>query len=143
MILALSAPLPFLDKNPQKIKIKDLSYNLLDPLSRIEQKTVLISYADSVREKGKETFASLEKFLHTCFPAVHGLHMLPACEMADNRFNDGGFSQINRIRIHKPYGTNERFEAMMEKFYSMADFVLNHVDVANPKFRQYLNGDAR
>jgi len=123
------------------IKEKDVTYDHRNPLCRVEQKTVLISYADSVHEKGKATLTSLEGFLSTHFPAVRGLHILPACEISAKRFNDGGFSQIRRDRIHAPYGTNKMFEAMMGNFYSMADFVLNHVDIENPNFFQYLNGD--
>lgn len=125
------------------IKEKDIEYNTQDPLSRIEQKTVLISYADSVREDEEATLVSLEKFLKSHFPAIRGLHILPPCEISDKRFNDGGFSQITRDRIHPPYGTNEQFEVIMKKHYSMTDFVLNHVDIENPKFQQYLHGDDR
>ncbi len=125
------------------IKTKDLEYNTEDPLSRIEQKTVLISYADSVREGEEATLISLEKFLESHFPAIRGLHILPPCEISEERFNDGGFSQIKRDRIHPRYGTNKQFEAIMKKHYSMTDFVLNHVDIENPKFQQYLHGDDR
>jgi len=125
------------------IKAKDLKYNPEDPLSRIAQKTVLIAYADSVREDGEATLITLEKFLKSHFPAIRGLHILPPCEISEERFNDGGFSQIRRDRIHAPYGSNAQFEAMMAKFYSMTDLVLNHVDIEHPKFQQYLNGDDR
>ncbi len=125
------------------IKQKDMAYDAGDPLSRIQQKTVLISYADSVQSKGEATLATLEKFLAAHFPAIRGLHLLPACDISDSRFNDGGFSQITRNNIHAPYGTNKQFESMMEKFYSMADFVLNHVDMENPRFQQFLKGDDR
>ncbi|MFC1814309.1 hypothetical protein ACFL03_16650, partial [Thermodesulfobacteriota bacterium] len=126
---------------PENTKRKDLKYNSKDPLSRVEQKTVLISYADSVRENGNPTLNSLEKLLKSHFPAVRGLHILPPCKISEERFNDGGFSQVKRNRIHAPYGTNAQFEAIMEKFFSMTDLVLNHVDIENPKFQQYLNGD--
>ena len=125
----------------EAIKAKDLTYNPLVPLSRVEQKTVLIAYADSVFEKGEATLSTLDKFLTTHFPAIRGLHILPACEISEERFNDGGFSQVRRDRIHALYGTNEQFETLMEKYYSMTDFVLNHVDIDNPRFRAYLDGD--
>ena len=125
------------------VKAKDLHYDPADPLSRVAPKTVVIAYADSVREKGRPTLATLEHFLETHFPAVGGLHILPPCEMAADRFNDGGFSQIRRNRIHPSFGTNSLFEALMEKYFSMTDFVLNHVDIDHPRFRQYLEGDDR
>jgi hypothetical protein len=125
----------------ESIKVLDRRYNPQDPLARIEQKTVLIAYADSIRKKGKFSLIALQDFLNSYFPAVRGLHMLPACEISEKRFNDGGFSQIRRDRIHATYGTNAQFEAMMEKFFSMADFVLNHVDIENPYFQKYLKGN--
>ncbi len=125
----------------RSIKSKDLMYDPQDPLSRIEQKTVVIAYADSVREKGAPTLGSLGRLLKSDFPALKGLHILPPCEISEKRFNDGGFSQIKRDRIHPPYGTNAQFEGMMERFYSMTDLVLNHVDIENPYFQRYLNGD--
>jgi len=125
----------------EHIKEKDLAHHPEDPLTRIQQKAVVIAYADSVREEGRATLGTLETFLTSRFPAVGGLHLLPPCEMSDRRFNDGGFSQIRRDRIHAPYGSNDRFERLMEKFFSMTDFVLNHVDIAHPRFKAYLEGD--
>jgi hypothetical protein len=125
----------------EKIKSKDLAYDFQNPLSRVEQKTVVIAYADSVGEKGAPTLKSLGRILKSIFPAIRGLHILPPCEISADRFNDGGFSQINRDRIHLPYGTNARFEKMMGNFFSMTDLVLNHVDIENPHFQKYLNGD--
>jgi len=126
-----------------KVKAKDLNYSPDDPLSRIAQKSVVIAYADSVREKGEPTLNTLDGFLASCFPAIGGLHILPPCEMSEKRFNDGGFSQIRRDRIHGPYGSNALFESLMEKYFSMTDLVLNHVDIEHPAFQQYLGGDDR
>jgi len=129
------------DQKAKDIKAKDRTYNHKDPLARIEQKTVVIAYADSVRENGAATLVTLEKVLKSHFPAVRGLHILPPCEISEARFNDGGFSQVRRDRIHAPYGTNKQFEAMMSEFFCMTDLVLNHVDIDNPVFQQYLDGD--
>ena len=129
------------DQKPKHIQSKDLNYDPKDPLSRIEQSAVVIAYADSIREKEEPTLGLLERFLKSDFPAIKGLHILPACEISEKRFNDGGFSQIKRDQIHPPYGTNDRFEKMMERFFSMTDLVLNHVDIENPYFQMYLNGD--
>lgn len=129
------------DQKAPDIRIKDQTYDPKDPLARIEQKTVVIAYADSVRQAKQATLLTLDNFLKSHFPAVRGLHILPPCEISEQRFNDGGFSQIRRDRIHAPYGTNTRFEAMMATFFSMTDLVLNHVDIDNPVFQQYLDGD--
>jgi hypothetical protein len=128
---------------PDAIRRKDRSYRPSDPLSRISRKTLVIVYADSVFENNETTLTTLDKFLGKYFPAAGGLHILPACRVVENRFNDGYFSQVVRDQIHPKFGTNQQFSHMMEKYFSMADFVLNHVDIENPRFQSYLNGDDR
>ncbi len=125
----------------QSIKDKDQQYKSSDPLSRIQQKTVLISYADSVSKGDEKSLTTLDGFLNKYFPAIRGLHILPACQIVENRFNDGFFSQVVRNKIYEPFGTNQQYAEMMEKFFSMSDFVLNHVDIANPIFQAFLDGD--
>jgi hypothetical protein len=129
------------DGKPEALRQKDIEYNPDDPLSRIEQRTVLITYADSVRDGAAATMEVLDEYLRTRFPAIGGLHLLPPCEMAEDRFNDGGFSQIRRDRIHVRFGTNAYFAGLMENYYSMTDLVLNHVDIGHPMFQRYLAGD--
>ena len=123
------------------VKEQDLAYLHSEPLSRIEQKTLVIAYADSIQRPGEGTLATLEDFLSRFFPAIRGIHMLPACVVTEDRFNDGYFAQVVRNRIHERFGSNEQFSALMRRRFSMADFVLNHVDIRNPRFQAYLEGD--
>ncbi len=129
------------EEKPEAVKLKDLACDPADPLSRVEQKTVLIAYADSIRKEGEKSLEALDSFLLKFFPAVRGMHMLPACEVVEERFNDGYFSQVRRDRIHPAFGSNEYFEELMGRHFSMTDFVLNHVDIQNPLFQAYLEGD--
>jgi len=123
------------------LREQDLAYLPSDPLSRIEQNTLVITYADSIRRPEEATLATLEEFLSRFFPAIRGIHMLPACVVAEDRFNDGYFAQVVRNRIHERFGSNEQFSILMQRRFSMADFVLNHVDIRNPRFQAYLEGD--
>jgi hypothetical protein len=123
------------------VREQDLKYLPADPLSRIQQNTLVIAYADSVQRPGEPTLTALEEFLSRFFPALRGIHMLPACVVVEDRFNDGYFAQVVRNRIHERFGSNEQFTALMKRRFSMADFVLNHVDVRNPRFQAYLDGD--
>jgi hypothetical protein len=125
----------------ERVKQLDLGYDPADPLSRVEQKTVVITYADSIYKKGEKCLETLDRFLKEYFPALRGMHMLPACSVAEGRFNDGYFSQVKRNKIHEAFGSNEFFESLMRGYFSMADFVLNHVDIENPVFQAYLDGD--
>ncbi len=126
---------------PPRIKERDLAYEPDDPLSRIFPCTVVIAYPDSVFRENEASLVSLERFLDDYVPSAKGLHILPACRIAENRFNDGYFSQIERNAIHDRFGTNETFSRLAEKYFSMADFVLNHVDIQNPNFQAFLEGD--
>jgi hypothetical protein len=127
-------------KDP-RTREKDLGHLPADPLSRIGQRTLLIAYADSVQRPGEKTLVTLRDFLRRFFPAIRGMHMLPACEVAEDRFNDGYFSQVVRNRVHGRFGTGEQLSCLMQDYFSMADFVLNHVDIGNPRFQAYLQGD--
>jgi hypothetical protein len=85
--------------------------------------------------------AALNEVLSRYFPAIRGLHMLPSCTVVEGRFNDGYFSQVVRNRVHEGFGTDEQFSDLMQRYFSMTDFVLNHVDISNPRFQAYLDGD--
>jgi hypothetical protein len=122
-------------------KEKDLAYLPGDPLSRLEQNTLVIAYPDSIQRPDESTLTTLEEFLTRFFPAINGIHMLPACVVVEERFNDGYFAQVVRNRIHDRFGSNDQFSALMQRRFSMADFVLNHVDIRNPRFQAYLEGD--
>jgi len=122
-------------------KKQDRAYLPADPLSRIRQNTLVIAYADSIRRPGEFTLTTLEDFLSRFFPAIRGIHMLPACVVVEERFNDGYFAQVVRNRIHDRFGSNDQFALLMRRRFSMADFVLNHVDIRNPRFQAYLEGD--
>ncbi len=126
---------------PDSIRQKDLAYHPDDPVSRILPRTVVIAYPDSVYTKNETSLRTLERFLARHFPAAGGLHILPACQVVEERFNDGYFSQVKRDAIHKGFGTKKTFSRLVERYFSMADFVLNHVDIENPNFRAYLEGD--
>lgn len=128
-------------QKPASIKARDMAYDPAAPLSRIQQKTVVIAYADSVFDKGTATLPTLDRTLVRHFSFIGGLHLLPACVVAKDRFNDGFFSQVERDRIDPAFGSNQLFADMVEKYFSMTDFVLNHVDIENPIFKAYLEGD--
>ena len=129
------------DGKSEEIKKADMQYDPSDPLSRVEQKTTVITYADSISRKGEASLETLDTFLKEYFPAVGGVHILPACTVVEDRFNDGYFSQVERDNIHKAFGTNELFSDIVHRYFSMNDLVMGHVDIENPVFREYLAGN--
>ena len=129
------------EEKPEKLKALDLGYDTADPLSRVMQKTVVITYADSIVKEGEKTLVTLDRFLGDRFPNLGGLHLLPACGVVEDRFNDGYFSQVERNRIHEAFGTDDLFADMVHRYFSMNDLVMGHVDIENPAFNAYLRGD--
>jgi len=129
------------DNKSETIKSKDKAYDPSDPMSRLQQQVVSICYADNVTDNDKPTLPVLKEFISSYFPSLKGIHLLPACEVAENRFNDGYFSQVRRDRVHPAFGTDKDMYNMMEENFSMADFVLNHVDINNPNFQSYIKGN--
>ena len=128
------------DEKDEELKHLDLDYDPADPLSRVEQKTTVIAYADSISRDGEKSLETLDSFFKQWFPAIGGLHILPACTVVEDRFNDGYFSQVERDNIHRAFGTNELFADIMHRYFSMNDLVLGHVDIENPVFQEYLEG---
>ena len=128
------------EEKDEELKKLDLEYNPADPLSRVEQKTTVIAYADSISSEGEKSLETLDRFFRQWFPAIGGLHLLPACSVVEHRFNDGYFSQVERDNIHSAFGTNELFADIMHRYFSMNDLVLGHVDIENPVFQEYLEG---
>ncbi len=128
------------NEKSEEIKKMDLAYDPSDPLSRVEQKVTVIAYADSISRKGEKSLETLDYFLKQWFPAVGGLHILPACTIVEDRFNDGYFSQVERDNIHSAFGSNSLFADIMHRYFSMNDLVLGHVDIENPVFQSYLEG---
>ena len=129
------------EKKAPRLKALDLAYDPSDPLSRVQQRTVVIAYADSISRAGEPSLGTLDSFFKKWFPAVGGLHILPACRVVEGRFNDGYFSQVVRDSIHPAFGSNELFRDIMHRYFSMNDIVLGHVDIENPEFQAYLDGD--
>ncbi|MBI9101433.1 MAG: hypothetical protein JEY99_03380 [Spirochaetales bacterium] len=129
------------EEKSEELKELDLAYDPSDPLSRVSQKTTVITYADSISRDGEESLVTLDGFIKRWFPAVGGLHILPACTVAEGRFNDGYFSQVVRDSIHEPFGSNEFFADLVHRYFSMNDLVMGHVDIDNPAFKAYLEGD--
>ncbi|MDC7225333.1 MAG: hypothetical protein PQJ61_01060 [Spirochaetales bacterium] len=128
------------DDKDEDLRRLDLDYNPSDPLSRVEQKTTVIAYADSIKREGEKSLETLDRFFKTWLPAVGGLHILPACTVVEDRFNDGYFSQVERNNIHSAFGSNELFADIVKRYFSMNDIVLGHVDIENPVFQEYLQG---
>lgn len=104
-------------------------------MKKIENKIMLITYADSMGHNLKE----LEHILESCFEGVFGgLHILPFYPSS----GDHGFAVISYDTVDPKFGTWEDIDRLSKKYYVMADFMLNHVSIRSKEFRDYMeNGE--
>ncbi len=105
-------------------------------LKKIENKIMLITYANTM---GKDLQA-LDSVLDRYFSGVFGgLHILPFFPSSGDR----GFAVIHYDTVDPALGTWEDIDRLAEKYYLMADFMLNHVSIRCAEFRDYMRrGDA-
>ena len=104
-------------------------------MKKIENTAMLITYANTM---GKD-LAALDKVLDRHFEGVFGgIHILPFFPSSGDR----GFAVINYDTVSPEFGTWEDIDRLGDKYYLMADFMLNHVSIRCEEFKDYLkNGD--
>lgn len=104
-------------------------------MKKIENKIMLITYADSMSKDLKE----LDEILSRHFKGViGGLHILPFYPSSGDR----GFAVINYDDVDPAFGTWEDIDKLAGQYYMMADFMLNHVSIRSEEFQNYMeHGD--
>jgi len=97
----------------------------------IENKCMLITYADSMGGNLKE----LEKILERYFPEeIRGLHILPFYPSSGDR----GFAVVSYDEVDPRFGSYEDIRRMSGKWFLAADFMLNHISIRSREFRDYM-----
>ncbi|MBR3262247.1 MAG: sucrose phosphorylase [Lachnospiraceae bacterium] len=105
-------------------------------MRQIENKCMLITYADSMGGDLK----ALEHVLDTYFKEeIAGVHILPFFPSSGDR----GFAVINYDEVDPSFGTWEDIDRLAEKYTLAADFMLNHISIRAEEFQDYMEkGDA-
>lgn len=97
----------------------------------IENKIMLITYADSMGG----SLQKLDTILNTYFHGIFGgLHVLPFYPSSGDR----GFAVINYDQVDPAFGSWEDIDRLGEKYYLMSDFMLNHISVRSREFQDYI-----
>ncbi|MEX0332077.1 MAG: sugar phosphorylase [Puniceicoccaceae bacterium] len=101
--------------------------------------TVLITYADTIRDGETKPLRALHTFLTDHLKGVFStVHLLPFFPWS----SDDGFSVIDFRKVHPEYGKWEDVEAVGEDFELMFDLVLNHCSRKSQWFRDFVTGIA-
>ncbi|MBC5689586.1 sucrose phosphorylase [Mediterraneibacter sp. NSJ-55] len=100
-------------------------------MKKIENKIMLITYADSMSANLKE----LDEILHTYFTdCIGGLHVLPFYPSSGDR----GFAVINYDMVDPAFGNWDDIDRLADTYYMMADFMLNHISIRSAEFKDYM-----
>lgn len=97
----------------------------------IQNEIMLITYADSMGKDLKE----LGELLNTHFKGiVGGVHILPFYPSTADR----GFAPTTYEVVDPVFGTWEDIQAFQKNYYTMYDFMINHISRGSEYFQDYL-----
>lgn len=101
---------------------------------------MLITYGDSVVEKGKAPLQTLCEFLNENTKGVlSAVHLLPCFPYT----SDDGFSVVDYWKINPDLGDWSHVQTLSKDYNLMFDGVINHISQSSDWFQGYLRGDAQ
>ncbi|WP_337099908.1 sucrose phosphorylase [Paenibacillus sp. YIM B09110] len=104
-------------------------------MKKIANQVMLITYADSMGNHLKDLYAILDEHFDGVFGGVHILPFFPSS-------GDRGFAVINYDEVDPAFGNWDDIKTFSEKYYLMADFMINHASIRSEEFKDYMkNGD--
>jgi sucrose phosphorylase len=105
-------------------------------MKKITNEIMLITYADSMGSNLKELYDIVGEHFEG---AIGGIHILPFFPSSGDR----GFAVINYDEVDPAFGDWEDIQRFSEKYYLMADFMINHASIRSDEFKDYMKkGDA-
>lgn len=96
----------------------------------IDNKTILITYADSLGNDLNELSLVMENYFKK---AIGGIHLLPFFPSTGDR----GFAPKDYTVVDPAFGTWSEIEALGEKYYLMFDFMINHISRESIFFQDF------
>lgn len=98
---------------------------------KLENKIMLITYADSMGKNINELHSILKKYYSK---EIGGVHILPFFPSSADR----GFAPICYDKVDDTFGTFEDIEKLGKDYYLMFDFMVNHISAQSKYFQDYL-----
>ena len=96
----------------------------------IQNKTMLITYSDSLGNNLKDLYENLEEHFGD---AIGGVHLLPFFPSTGDR----GFAPVDYDEVDSAFGDWEDVKRLGEKYYLMFDFMINHISRQSKYYRDY------
>lgn len=102
-----------------------------DRMRKLENKIMLITYADSLGHNLKDLNCVLGKYFSK---AIGGLHVLPFFPSSADR----GFAPMTYQEINSDFGTWEDIEGLAYQYYMMCDYMINHISAHSNYYQDFL-----
>ena len=96
----------------------------------IQNKTMLITYSDSLGNNLKDLYENLEEHFGD---AIGGVHLLPFFPSTGDR----GFAPVDYDEVDPAFGDWEDVKRLGEKYYLMFDFMINHISRQSKYYKDY------
>ena len=96
----------------------------------IQNKTMLITYSDSLGNNLKDLYENLEEHFGD---AIGGVHLLPFFPSTGDR----GFAPVDYEEVDPAFGDWEDVKRLGEKYYLMFDFMINHLSRQSKYYKDY------
>ncbi len=97
----------------------------------IQNKAMLITYADSLGSHMGELADILDQHLEG---VISGVHLLPFYPSSGDR----GFAPMDYTKVDPELGSWEDVRRISQKFYMMYDFMINHISQQSEYFQDFL-----
>ncbi|MDD6345402.1 MAG: sucrose phosphorylase [Oscillospiraceae bacterium] len=98
---------------------------------KLENKIMLITYADSMGNNLKELYTILEKHYKE---AIGGIHILPFFPSSADR----GFAPMCYDKVDEKFGDFSDIEKLSKDYYLMFDFMVNHISASSEYFKDFV-----
>ena len=96
----------------------------------IQNKTMLITYSDSLGNNLKDLYENLEEHFGD---AIGGVHLLPFFPSTGDR----GFAPVDYDEVDSAFGDWEDVKRLGDKYYLMFDFMINHISRQSKYYKDY------
>lgn len=100
-------------------------------MKKLENKCMLITYADSVGNNLKDLYDVLEKYFSK---AIGGVHVLPFFPSSGDR----GFAPMDYHKVDPAFGDWSDIEKLAEQYYLMFDYMINHISAQSEYYKDFL-----
>lgn len=100
-------------------------------MKKINNEIMLITYSDSMGQNLKDLKHVLDNIIGN---AVGGVHLLPFFPSSGDR----GFAPIDYHEVDPDFGSWKDIRAISEKYYLMADYMINHISAKSKYYQDFL-----